>query len=85
MGNNAAICNQIIGTIPEDKQQRVAHWFISGGKDGQFNVDDFLGVIKEKFKDREQIQTAGKQLYLIYIGLSQRFESFLQDFKYKLA
>ena len=28
---------------------------------------------------------AGKQLYLIYIGLSQRFESFLQDFKYKLA
>ena len=21
MGNNAAICNQIIGTIPEDKQQ----------------------------------------------------------------
>ena len=28
---------------------------------------------------------AGKQLYLIYIGLSQKFESFLQDFEYKLA
>src|ERR1700751_4634025 len=42
MGNNAAICNQIIGTIPRDKQQRVAHWFISGGDDGQFVIDDFL-------------------------------------------
>ena len=39
----------------------------------------------EKFEDRESVQTAGKQLYLIYIGSSQRFKSFLQDFKYKLA
>src|ERR1700748_876159 len=45
MGNDAAICNQIIGTIPEDKQQRVAHWFISGGDDGQFDIDDFLELI----------------------------------------
>jgi hypothetical protein len=58
---------------------------MSGGKDGQFDVDNFLEVIKEKFKDREQIQTAGRQLYLIRIGLSQSFEGFLQDFKYKLA
>ena len=85
MGNNAAVCNQIIGTMPRDKQQRVAHWFISGGKDGQFDVDSFLEVIKEKFEDREQIQTAGKQLYLIRMGSSQRFESFLHDFEYKLA
>ena len=28
---------------------------------------------------------AGKQLYLICMGSSQRFENFLQDFKYKLA
>jgi hypothetical protein len=85
MGNSAAICNQIIGTIPRDKQQRVAHWFISGGDDGQFDIDDFLVLIKEKFEDRESVQTAGRQLYLIRMGSSQKFESFLQDFEYKLA
>jgi hypothetical protein len=85
MGNNAAICNQIIGTIPQDKRQRVAHWYISGGDDGQFDIDDFLALIKEKFEDRESVQTAGRQLYLIRMGSSQRFESFLQDFEYKLA
>jgi hypothetical protein len=85
MGNSAAICNQIIGTIPGDKQQRVAHWFMSGGDDGQFDVDDFLELINEKFEDRESVQTAGKQLYLIRMGSSQKFERFLQDFEYKLA
>lgn len=85
MGNNAAICNQIIGTIPQDKQQRVAHWFISGGDNGQFDIDDFLELIREKFEDRESVQTAGRQLYLIRMGSSQKFESFLQDFEYKLA
>ena len=85
MGNDAAICNQIIGTIPQEKQQRVAHWFISGGDDGQFDIDDFLELIREKFEDRESVQTAGRQLYLIRMGSSQKFESFLQDFEYKLA
>jgi hypothetical protein len=85
MGNNAAICNQIIGTIPQDKQQRVAYWFISGGDNGQFDIDEFLELIREKFEDRESVHTAGRQLYLIRMGSSQKFESFLQDFEYKLA
>ena len=85
MGNNTAICNQIIGTLPQNKQQRVAHWFISGGDNGQFDIDDFLELIMEKFEDRESVQTAGRQLYLIRMGSSQKFESFLQDFEYKLA
>ena len=85
MGNDTAICNQIIGTLPRNKQQRVAHWFISGGDDGQFDIDDFLELIMEKFEDRESVQTAGRQLYLIRMGSSQKFESFLQDFEYKLA
>ena len=51
MGNNVAICNQIIGTLPRNKQQQVAHWFISGGDNGKFDIDDFLKLIIEKFED----------------------------------
>jgi hypothetical protein len=71
MGNNAAICNQIIGTIPQSKQQRVSHWFMSGGDDGQYDVDTLLDTIKEQFVDRESVQTTGRQLYGIRMGSSQ--------------
>jgi hypothetical protein len=85
MGNGKTICNGVLGTLPEDKQQRVSHWFISGGSDGQYNVDDFLGHIKDKFEDKEAKQTAGDQLNRMRMGNAQKFDDFLQDFEFKLS
>ncbi|RMZ86277.1 hypothetical protein DV736_g6497, partial [Chaetothyriales sp. CBS 134916] len=85
IGNGKTIYNGILGTLPEDKQQRVSHWFISGGLDSQYNIDDFLKHIKDKFEDKEAKQTAGDQLNRIHIGDAQKFDDFLQDFKFKLS
>jgi hypothetical protein len=85
MGNGKTICNGILGTLPEDKQQRVSHWFISGGSDGQYDVDSFLEHIKDKFEDKEAKQTAGDQLNRMRMGDAQKFDDFLQDFEFKLS
>ena len=85
LGNDKTICNGILGTLPEDKQQRVSHWFLSGGVDGQYNVEAFLEHIKDKFEDKEAKQTAGDLLNRMRMGTSQKFDDFLQDFEFKLA
>ena len=85
MGNGKTVCNGVLGTLPEDKQQRVSHWFISGGSDGQYNVDEFLEHIKDKFEDKEAKQTARDELNRMRMGDAQKFDDFLQDFEFKLS
>ena len=41
------------------------------------DISDFLELIREKFEDQESVQIVEKQLYLICMGSSQKFESFL--------
>ena len=46
------ICTNIIGTLPEDKQPRVSHWYLAGGSDGSYNVEKFLKYLSEQFEDK---------------------------------
>ncbi|KAI0995202.1 hypothetical protein K3495_g12980 [Podosphaera aphanis] len=64
LGGNKIICHSIMDTIPESKQQRVSHWFLSGGPAGDYDVELFLAFMKDKFSDRQALQTAGKTWYI---------------------
>ncbi|KAI0992406.1 hypothetical protein K3495_g15779 [Podosphaera aphanis] len=85
LGGNEIICHSILDTIPESKQQRVSHWFLSGGPNGDYDVERFLAFFKDKFNDKLALQTAGSELQQMRMGSSQSFELFLDDFELKLA
>ncbi|KAI0997642.1 hypothetical protein K3495_g10546 [Podosphaera aphanis] len=76
-GGNEIICLSILDTIPESKQHRVSHWFLSGGQNGDYDVELFLAFFKDKFNNKLALQTAGSELQRMRMGSSQGFELFL--------
>jgi hypothetical protein len=85
LGRNVDICNGILGTLPLEKQQRVANWYMTGGPDNRHDVDQFLGHVESQFEDKEAQQSARLLLTRIRMGDAQKFDGFLQDFEYKLS
>jgi hypothetical protein len=85
LGTNRAICMEIFNSLPADKRPRVAHWFESGGPDGDYDWEVFLFTLKEKFEDKQAKQTAGDQLSRMRMGATQYFADYLQDFEFKLS
>ncbi|KAL5596493.1 uncharacterized protein BROUX77_007177 [Berkeleyomyces rouxiae] len=77
-------CMKIFACIPSEKQPLVERWFDQGESFG-WNWRVFLEHINEQFRDRDAIKKAGQKLYLMRMGASQTFVSFLQDFERQLG
>ena len=85
LGTDRAICMGMFNSIPADKRPRISHWFETGGPTGGYDWEEFLGVLKDKFEDRQAKQTAGDQLSRMRMGVTQHFADYLQDFEFKLS
>jgi hypothetical protein len=85
LGGPEVTCHGILETLPETKRTRVSQWFLSGGPHKDWNVDEFLLHLKDKFENKEAVQTAGDELQRMRMGDSQKFDSLLDDFEFKLA
>jgi zinc knuckle protein len=85
LGTDRAICMGMFNSIPADKRPRISHWFETGGPTGGYDWEEFLGVLKDKFEDRQAKQTAGDQLSRMRMGITQHFADYLQDFEFKLS
>jgi hypothetical protein len=51
----------------------------------QAAIDEFLFYLKNKFENKEAVQTAGNELQRMHMKNFQKFNSLLNDFKFKLA
>jgi hypothetical protein len=85
LGGPEIICHRIFETLPEIKKTRVFQWFLNEGLYKNWNVNEFLLYLKDKFENKEAVQTAGNELQRMRMGDFQKFDSFLNDFKFKLA
>lgn len=85
LGTNRAICMEMFNSIPADKRPRVSHWFETGGSMGDYDWEEFLVALKDKFEDKQAKQTAGDQLSRMRMGATQHFADYLQDFEFKLS
>jgi hypothetical protein len=48
-GTDRAICMGMFNSIPADKRPRISHWFETGGPTGDYDWEEFLVVLKDKF------------------------------------
>jgi hypothetical protein len=71
--------------LPETKRTRVFQWFLNKGPHKDWNINEFLLYLKNKFENKEAVQTAGNELQRMRMGDFQKFDSLLNDFKFKLA
>ena len=85
LGSSRAICMEMFNSIPADRRPRIAHWFETGGPQGNYDWEAFLAALKDKFEDRQARQTAGDQLSRMRMGATQFFADYLQDFEFKLS
>jgi hypothetical protein len=63
----------------------VFQWFLNKGPYKDWNVNEFLFHLKNKFENKEAIQTAEDELQRMRMGDFQKFDSLLNDFEFKLA
>ncbi|KAI1000302.1 hypothetical protein K3495_g7893 [Podosphaera aphanis] len=85
LGLDRAICLGIFNSIPKEKQNRVPHWFETGGPLKNHSWVDFLNHIEQEFEDKQARQAAGNLLYRMRMGPNQYFCDFLLDFQMKLS
>jgi hypothetical protein len=85
LGGPEVICYGIFETLPEIKRSRVFQWFLNGGFYKDWNVNEFLFYLKDKFENKKAVQIAGNELQRMRMGDFQKFDSFLNDFEFKLA
>jgi hypothetical protein len=85
LGDPEVTCYKILETLPETKRTRVFQWFLNEGPYKDWNVDEFLLYLKNKFENKEAVQTAGNELQRMRMGDFQKFDSLLNDFEFKLA
>jgi hypothetical protein len=71
--------------LPEIKRTRIFQWFLNEGPYKDWNVNEFLFHLKDKFENKEAVQTAGNELQRMRMGDSQKFDNLLNDFEFKLA
>jgi hypothetical protein len=62
LGGSEVTCYGILETLPETKRTRVFQWFLSGGSHKDWNINEFLLHLKDKFENKEAVQTAGNEL-----------------------
>jgi hypothetical protein len=60
-------------------------WFLNEGPYKDWNVNEFLLYLKDKFENKKAIQTAGNELQRMRMNNFQKFDSLLNDFEFKLA
>jgi hypothetical protein len=85
LGGPEVICHGIFETLPETKRTRVFQWFLNESPYKDWNVNEFLFHLKDKFENKKVVQIAGNELQRMRMGDFQKFDSFLNDFEFKLA
>jgi hypothetical protein len=60
-------------------------WFLNEGPHKDWNVNEFLLHLKDKFENKEAVQIAGNELQRVRMGDFQKFDNLLDDFEFKLA
>jgi hypothetical protein len=60
-------------------------WFLNEGPYKNWNINEFLLHLKNKFENKKAVQTAGNELQQMRINDFQKFDSLLNDFEFKLA
>jgi hypothetical protein len=63
----------------------VFQWFLNESPYKNWNVNEFLLYLKDKFENKEAVQIAENELQRMRISDSQKFDSLLNDFEFKLA
>jgi hypothetical protein len=58
---------------------------LSEGFYKNWNINEFLLYLKDKFENKEAVQTAGNELQRMRMDDFQKFDSLLNDFEFKLA
>jgi hypothetical protein len=79
------ICHGIFETLPETKRTRMFQWFLNEGPYKNWNVNEFLLYLKNKFENKKAVQIAGNELQRMRMGDFQKFNSLLNDFEFKLT
>jgi hypothetical protein len=62
LGGPEVTCYRIFETLPETKRTRVSQWFLNGGPYKDWNIDEFLLYLKNKFENKEAVQIVGDEL-----------------------
>jgi hypothetical protein len=85
LGDPEVTCYRIFEMLPEIKRTRMFQWFLSEGLYKDWNVDEFLLHLKNKFENKEVVQIAGDELQRMRMNNFQKFDSLLNDFEFKLT
>jgi hypothetical protein len=83
--NPEVTCHGIFETLPKTKRTRMFQRFLNEGPYKDWNVNEFLLHLKDKFENKEAVQIAGNELQRMRIDDFQKFDSLLNDFEFKLA
>lgn len=81
----SAICLDMIDTLPEKKQSRVAYWFEESKAREEFDWRELIRVFRKEFENKDARQAASEILTRMVQGKNQLFVDFLRDFEYRLA
>lgn len=81
----AAICLDMIDTLPEKKQSRVAYWFEESKSNENFDWRELIRVFRKEFESKNARQAASEIVTRMAQGKNQLFVDFLRDFEYRLA
>jgi hypothetical protein len=66
--NPEVTCHEIFETLPETKKTRVFQWFLNEGPYKNWNINEFLLYLKDKFENKKAVQTAGNKLQRMRIN-----------------
>jgi hypothetical protein len=68
LGDPEVICYEIFETLPETKKTKMFQWFLNEGPYKNWNVNEFLLHLKDKFENKEAVQTAEDELQRMRIN-----------------
>lgn len=80
-----SICLDMIDTLSETKQARVAEWFQESERNGTFNWRELAFFFRKQFEDKQARQTAASMLSRMEQGYHHFFDNFPRDFEYRVA
>jgi hypothetical protein len=55
LGNSEVICYKIFETLPKTKRTRVFQWFLNEGPYKNWNINEFLFHLKDKFENKKAV------------------------------
>lgn len=79
------VCYQMVETLPAYKQHLVAQWFTTGGKNRDWDWEEFAEHFALQFEDKQARKAAIEELSRMRQGASQYFTEYVSDFEYKLS